>query len=94
MIVPRISSALLHDVTQYSQRHEQMHKYFSEMHRLQNYEEQSKLLAIQESHRLLRNYNYAKDTEEIRMYVANEALKEQRLLNSYRVTGIFFDRYV
>ena len=92
--IPRIPSTLLQEVTQVSQRYAEVMKYHAERNREQNWEEQSKLLTLQESHRLLRNYNYMKDTEEIRQYVLSEGVKEQRLLNSYKVRGIFTDRYV
>lgn len=94
MIIPRISSALLHEVSQVSQRYAEVQRYHAERNREQNWEEQSKLLALQESRRLLKNYNYAKDTEELRQYVLSEGVREQRLLNSYKVQGIFTDRYV
>ena len=94
MVIPRISSTLLHEVSQVSQRYAEIQRYHAERDRKQNWEELSKLLALQESHRLLRNYNYAKDTEELRQYVIGESIREQRLLNSYTVRGIFIDRYV
>ena len=94
MVIPRISSTLLHEVSQVSQRYAEIQRYHAERDREQNWEELSKLLALQESHRLLRNYNYAKDTEELRQYVIGESIREQRLLNSYTVRGIFIDRYV
>lgn len=94
MIIHRISSALLHEVSQVSQRYAEVQRYHAERNREQNWEEQSKLLALQESRRLLKNYNYAKDTEELRQYVLSEGVREQRLLNSYKVQGIFTDRYV
>lgn len=92
--IPRIPSTLLHEVTQVSQRYAEVQRHCAEQDREQNWEEQSKLLALQEANRLLRNYNYAKDTEELRQYVIGESIKEQRLLNSYTVRGIFIDRYV
>lgn len=92
--IPRIPSTLLHEVSQVSQRYAEMQKFHAERDREQNWEELSKLLALQESNRLLRNYNYMKDTEEIRQYVIGEGIREQRLLNSYTVRGIFIDRYV
>ncbi len=94
MLISRIPSTLLHEVAQYAQRWAAVQQYHAERNREQNFEELSKLLALQESNRLLRNYNYAKDTEEIRQYVIGENLKEQRLLNSYKVRGIFVDRYI
>lgn len=92
--IPRIPSTLLHEVSQVSQRYAEVQRYHAEKNREQNWEELSKLLALQEANRLLRNYNYMKDTEEIRQYVLSEGVKEQRLLNSYKVRGIFTDRYV
>lgn len=92
--IPRIPSTLLHEVSQVSQRYAEVQRYHAERNREQNWEEQSKLLALQEANRLLRNYNYMKDTEEIRQYVIGEGIKELRLLNSYKVRGIFTDRYV
>lgn len=92
--IPRIPSTLLHEVSQVSQRYAEVQRYYAEKNREQNWEELSKLLALQEANRLLRNYNYMKDTEEIRQYVLSEGVKEQRLLNSYKVRGIFTDRYV
>jgi hypothetical protein len=92
--IPRIPSTLLHEVSQVSQRYAEVQRYHAEKNREQNWEEQSRILALQEANRLLRNYNYMKDTEEIRQYVLSEGVKEQRLLNSYKVRGIFTDRYV
>jgi hypothetical protein len=66
----------------------------AEKNRETNYQEQSKLLALQESHRLLRNYNYQKDTELLRSYEFYESIKEQRLLAKSTVRGIFVDRYI
>lgn len=92
--IPRIPSTLLHEVSQVSQRYAEIQRYHAQQDREQNWEEQSRILALQEANRLLRNYNYMKDTEEIRQYVIGESIKEQRLLNSYTVRGIFIDRYV
>lgn len=94
MTIPRVSSTLLHEVSQWSIRNEQVQHWHAEKNREVNYEEQSKLLALQEAHRLLRNYNYAKDTEFIRNYEFYEGIKEQRLLARSTVRGIFTDRYV
>ena len=92
--IPRIPSTLLHEVSQVSQRYAEVQRYHAQRDREQNWEEQSRILALQEANRLLRNYNYMKDTEEIRQYVIGESIREQRLLNSYTVRGIFIDRYV
>jgi hypothetical protein len=94
MVIPKVSSALLHELSQWSIRNDQMQRYHAEKNRDENWEEQSKLLALQESHRVLRNYNYQKDTEWIRNYVFYESIKEQRILARSTVRGIFIDRYI
>lgn len=94
MIISKIPTSVLHAATDIPRRYAEMIRYHAEKDREQNYEEQSKQLAIQESNRLLRNYNYAKDTEELRQYVFSQNVYEQRLLNSYTVKGIFVDRYI
>ena len=93
MPIPRVSSTLLHEVSQWSIRNDQAQKWQAEQNRIENWEEQSKLLALQEANRLLRNYNYQKDTEFIRNYEFYESIKEQRLLARSTVRGIFIDRF-
>jgi hypothetical protein len=56
--------------------------------------ELAKLMAIQESHRLLRNYNYDKDTEFLRQYAFAESIKEQRLIKRASAVGMNIDRYI
>jgi hypothetical protein len=85
---------LLHEVSQWSIRNDQAQRWHAEKNREVNFEEQSKLLALQEAHRLLQNYNYQKDTEWIKNYEFYESIKEQRLLAQSTVRGIFIDRYV
>jgi hypothetical protein len=94
MVIPRVSSTLLNEVSQFSQRLAEVNKYQAEKNRENNYQEQSKLLALQEANRLLRNYNYQKDTEFLRNYEFYESIKEQRLLARSTVSGIFVDRYI
>ena len=94
MPIPRVTNALLQEVGQWSLRAQNMSKSIAEHNAETNYEEQSKLLAIQEATRLLRNYNYQKDTEFIRNYEFYESIKEQRLLARHTVKGVFLDRYV
>jgi hypothetical protein len=94
MNIPRVSSALLHEVSQWSIRNDQAQRWHAEKNREVNFEEQSKLLALQEANRLLQNYNYQKDTEWIKNYEFYESIKEQRLLAQSTVRGIFIDRYV
>lgn len=94
MIIPRISSTLLKAVSMDQLRSYWVKEHIDEVNREKLVEEQSKLYGHQEAIRVSRNYNYMKDTEELRHYVFNENLKEQRLLNSSTVRGIFIDRYV
>jgi hypothetical protein len=54
----------------------------------------SKLLAVQESYRLLRNYNYDKDTEWLRQYAFAESIREQRLIQRASSVGLYIDRYI
>jgi 3-oxoacyl-ACP reductase-like protein len=60
----------------------------------QEQQEIAKLLAIQESHRLLRNYNYDKDTEWLRQYAFAESIREQRLVQIASSVGLYIDRYI
>jgi len=60
----------------------------------QEQQEIAKLLAIQESHRLLRNYNYNKDTEWLRQYAFAESIREQRLVQRASSVGLYIDRYI
>ncbi len=94
MVIPRVSATLLYEVSQSSQRLAEVNKFQAEKNRENNYQEQSKLLALQEANRLLRNYNYQKDTEFLRNYEFYESIKEQRLLARSTVRGIFVDRYI
>lgn len=94
MVIPRISNTLLQEVGQWSQRLQAINKYIAEHNKQANYQEQTHLLVVQESRRLLRNYNYQKDTEWLRNYEFYESIKEQRLLARSTVRGIFVDRYV
>ena len=94
MVIPKISNTLLRTVSQDSYRMQALREYKHKNDLDELYQEKAKLLALQESRRLLRNYNYMKDTEELRQYVFWESIKEQRLLQRNTVQGIFIDRYV
>ena len=94
MIVHKISNELLHEATQFSQRFVAMNAYKHKNDLDDLYQERARLLALQESHRLLRNYNYKKDTEEINQFLFHEGIKELRLLKAATIAGIFIDRYV
>ena len=93
MIIPRISSSLLTAVSQWFQRHAAIQSFKVSLDRNEHYRQQVNILHLQESHRILRNYNYQKDTEALNQYYIEEYRKEFRLLGSYTVRGIFIDRY-
>ena len=94
MVIPRITSTLLQEVSQYSFRAVALNDSIAERNNEINQQELAKLIFIQEANRLLRNYNYMKDTEFLRNYEFYESIKEQRLLARNTVRGVFLDRYV
>jgi len=94
MIIPRISSTLLREVSLDTLRSYWVKNTIDEDNREKLVEEQLKLLGNQEAIRIMRNVNYQKDTEELRQYVYHESAKEQKLLARSTVRGIFIDRYV
>ena len=94
MPIPRISNTLLQEVGQWSLRYAAMNKSIAEQNSDTNYQEQQRINQVNETRRLLRNYNYQKDTEWIKNYEFYESIKEQRLLARHTVRGIFIDRYV
>lgn len=94
MPIARITNTLLQEVGQWSLREQAVNKSIADHNRNTNYQEQERLHALQEAHRLMRNYNYQKDTEWIKNYEFYESIKEQRLLSMHTVRGIFIDRYV
>ena len=94
MIIHRIPSSELFTATQLSQRFTALREYKHKNDLDDLYQERAKLLAAQEAQRLLRNYNYMKDTEEINAFIFSEGIKELRLLKAATVSGIFIDRYV
>lgn len=94
MIIPRVSSTLLKEVSMDQLRSYWVKERIDEMNREKLVEEQSKLLGHQEAIRIMRNIQYERDTQELRQYAYYEGLKEQRLLARSTVRGIFIDRYV
>lgn len=60
----------------------------------QKVREMANLMAIQEATRLLRNYNYDKDTEFLRQYAFGESIREQRLVQRASAVGLHIDRYI
>ena len=94
MIIPRVSSTLLKEVSMDQLRSYWVKERIDEMNREKLVEEQSKLLGHQEAIRIMRNIQYERDTLDLRQYAYYEGLKEQRLLARSTVRGIFIDRYV
>lgn len=94
MIIPRVSSTLLKEVSMDQLRSYWVKERIDEMNREKLVEEQSKLLGHQEAIRIMRNIQYERDTLELRQYAYYEGMKEQRLLARSTVRGIFIDRYV
>jgi len=94
MVVYRVPHAYLNDYQMIGQRLQVL----MDMKRKDiDYHEQlelSKLLAVQEAHRLLRNYNYDKDTEFLRQYAYGESIREQRLVQRASAIGMNIDRYI
>lgn len=94
MIIHRVPSSLLTDYAQVSQHLQVLAKYKRQDAEVQNYNELVKLITIQEGHRLLRNYNYMKDTEFLNQYAYAESIKEQRLVQRAGTAGLYIDRYI
>ncbi len=94
MVIPRVSSTLLKEVSMDQLRSYWVKARIDEMNREKLAQEQIKLYGHQEAIRIMRNQNYQKDTEELRQYAFYEGVKEQRLLARSTVRGIFIDRYV
>jgi hypothetical protein len=94
MVIYRVPHAYLNDYEMIGQRLQVL----TDMKRRDiDHQEQlelSKLMAIQEGHRLLRNYNYDKDTEFLRQYAYGESIKEQRLIKRSSAIGMNIDRYI
>ena len=94
MVIQRVPHAYLNDYQMIGQRLQVL----MDMKRKDiDYHEQlelSKLLAVQEAHRLLRNYNYDKDTEFLRQYAYGESIREQRLVQRASAIGMNIDRYI
>lgn len=94
MVIYRVPHAYLNDYQMIGQRLQVL----MDMKRKDiDYQEQlelAKLLAIQEAHRLLRNYNFDKDTEFLRQYAFGESIKEQRKIQHASAVGLHIDRYI
>jgi hypothetical protein len=94
MIIHRVSNAALTDHAQVGYHLLTLAKYKRVDFEYQLQLEAEKLSAMQESRRLLRNYNYMKDTEFLTQYAFSESIKEQRLLRRADSLGLYIDQYI
>jgi hypothetical protein len=94
MVIYRVPHAYLNDYQMIGQRVQvlmDMKRRDIEEHKIR---EMANLMAIQEANRLLRNYNYDKDTEFLRQYAFGESIREQRLVQRASAIGMNIDRYI
>jgi hypothetical protein len=94
VVIYRVPHAYLNDYEMIGQRLQVLNDMKRKDIDHQEQLELSKLLAIQEAHRLIRNYNYDKDTEFLRQYAFAESIKEQRLVQRSSAVGMNIDRYI
>lgn len=94
MVIYRVPHAYLNDYAMVGQRLQVLMDAKRQDIDHQEQLELSKLLAMQEAHRLLRNYNYEKDTEFLRQYAFAESVREQRLVQRASTAGLYIDRYI
>ena len=94
MVVYRVPHAYLNDYQMIGQRLQVLMDMKRKDIDVQEQLEMVKLLAIQEGHRLLRNYNYLKDTEFLNQYAFAESIKEQRMVQRASAVGLNIDRYI
>jgi hypothetical protein len=94
MVVYRVPHAYLTDYAMVGQRQQVLSELKRKDIDFQEALEMAKLLAIQEGHRLLKNYNYAKDTEFLNQYAFAESIKEQRLIKRASSVALHIDRYI
>ena len=94
MVIYRVPSSYLVDYAQVGQHFQMLAKYKRVDAEQQQYMEYTKLLSIQEGYRLLRNYNYMKETEFLNQYAFAESIKEQRLIQRASSVGMYIDRYI
>jgi hypothetical protein len=94
MVIYRVPHAYLTDYAMVGQRQQVLNEHKRKDIDYQEQIELAKLMAIQEGHRLLRSYNYAKDTEFLNQYAFAESLKEQRLIRRAGAAAFYIDRYI
>lgn len=92
--IHRIPQSLLDDVAQVSLHYQRIREFKHKDDLDKSAMELSKLLAVQEGYRILKNYNYMKDTEAINQYVIMENGYENSLLKRASYAGLIIDRYI
>lgn len=94
MVIYRVPGALLTDYAQVGQHLQLLARYKQKDYEAQHQIDQARLLSVQEAHRLMRNYLYAKETEFLTQYAYAESIKEQRLVQRAASVGLYIDRYI
>ena len=94
MVIYRVPHAYLNDYAMIGQRLQVLMDMKRKDIDAQEQRDLAHLLSIQEAHRLLRNYNYDKDTEFLRQYAFGESIREQRLVQRASAVGLHIDRYI
>jgi hypothetical protein len=94
MVIYRVPHAYLDDYAMIGQRVQVLMDMKRRDIEEQKIREMANLMAIQEAIRLLRNYNYSKDTEFLRQYAFGESIREQRKIQRASAVGLHIDRYI
>lgn len=94
MVIYRVPHAYLNDYEMIGQRLQVLMDMKRKDIDAQEQRDIAHLLAVQEGHRLLRNYNYDKDTEFLRQYAFGESIQEQRKIQRASAVGLHIDRYI
>ena len=94
MVIYRVPHAYLDDYAMIGQRVQVLMDMKRRDIEEQKIREMANLMAMQEAIRLLRNYNYSKDTEFLRQYAFGESIREQRKIQRASAVGLHIDRYI
>ncbi len=86
--------ALLNNVAQAGEQTSRINSHKREDDLVKYSNEASSLQALQESHRIHRNYMYMKDTELINLYWHTSNQYENGLLKYAAYSGLHIDRYI
>lgn len=94
MIIHKIPMSLLNNVAQTGEQTSRINSHKREDDLVKYSNEAYNLKALQESHRLLRNHTYMKDTELINLYWHTSNQYENSLLKYAAYSGLHIDRYI